>query len=131
MACSDHGIRITSIAHGATSLGSPVGGSIVSTVSFKEGYPSTRIAPSTCVDTLSIRATGTFRDLTTPIAIGTKATLTYTLQQKDLSTMTAALANAVMGGTTFDFNGQFHEETYEFAYDSGDSDTTNPITVAG
>ena len=130
MACTDHGKKITSITHGATTLADPIGGRFNETVPFIEDRPSTRKAPCLSMDTYGLVASATFRGLVTPITRGTKATLTYTLQQMDEGSMTIALVNMVMGPASGQMDSAPHDMTYEFTYDSGDSDVIAPLTVA-
>ena len=130
MACSDNAVKITSISHGATSLAEPVGGSITEEVSTIANRPSTRKAPCLSIDTYGVRASARFQGLTTPIAVGTKATLTYVLEQQDGGSTSVAVANMVKTGGGFDIDSVPKAQTYEFEYDSGNSDVTNPITVS-
>lgn len=130
MACTDHGKRITSIAHGATTLGQAIGGGVQESVTFVEDRPSVRKAPCLSVDQYGLTARAVFEDLVTPIVRGTKASLVYTLQQMDEGTMTVTLVNMVMGAAGFQFDSAPHNEFYDFTYDSGDTDVIAPITVA-
>lgn len=131
MACGDHGKRIVSITHGATTLGSPVGGSLSETVNFKEDRPATRKAPCTSMDEYGLRAAARFEDLITPIVRATKASLVYTVQKMDESgNVTITAINMRMGAANFDFDSPIYAENYEFAYDSGNAEDFAPITVA-
>ena len=130
MACTDHGKRITSITHGAVTLGQPIGGSVRESVTFKLDRPSTRKAPCASMDEYDLTATARFEDLVTPIVRGTSATLTYTLQQMDETTMTVAITAMRMGGSEIDMDAPIHNQTYTFQYDSADSENFAPVTVA-
>lgn len=128
--CTDHGKRVVSAAHGATSLGNPTGFGVQEDVTFIEDFPATRKAPCLSVDKYRCGADVSFEDLMTPIAIGTKATLTITIQQMDEGTMSLAIVNMVKGGGGFDGRKQVFDQAHAFAYDSGNSDVTNPLTVS-
>lgn len=127
MAICDNAKRISDISHGLTSLAQPVGGGVTETVDWIENRPGTSTAPEcAAIDRYDCTARAVFQGLVTPIARGTSATLTYSLEEFDGGTATVAVANMLAGASSFDFDTPPYRQTQEFKYKGS---SLAPITV--
>ena len=125
---SQNTYRIVSVTHSSTTITQPVGGSIVERCEWLDNRPDIVVAPgATALNLYDLTASVRYEGLVTPGSIGTKATLTFTLEQfSGATTATVAVLNMLLGASHYDFDSQPHTETTEFKYTGS---TLSPITV--
>jgi len=133
MACTANLYRIVTIKHGSTDVVTEcTGGSITEEVTFRENRPGTRKSPCIAIDSYGMRCDAEGSGFTTPIVRGTKAALTYTLENfANATTSTVVASNVRAGAARFDFNASpAFKQGQEFVYDAADSESLAPIAVS-
>ena len=100
------------------------------TVEFVKHRPASRIAACTAPMSYDLRATVKAAEWVTPIVRGTKASLVATLKILSGSTKTVTLANMRAGASEGTQATDVGTQSQEFVYDSGDTESFAPITVA-
>ena len=110
-------------------MSEPVGGQVQEQVVFGENRPGVRLSPALWVEAYGCRAVAEFQGLVTPSAVGTKNTLTFTVEEIGGSSGTIAIANMRRGSCGFSLNSGPYRQAVEFVYDAADTEATNPITV--
>jgi len=131
MACSTNTKRIVSIAHGAVGLVDPVGGSIDREVQFGRTRPGVRKSPALWVNEVNHRARGDCQQSQTPIAVGTKASLVFTLQKLDeAGNVGVTITNMRAGNVNVNLDQEPHRWSHSFEHDSGDTDDLAPVSVS-
>ena len=128
--CSNAPYLLTSVTHGGAAILSPMEFSYQETVEFAKHRPASRIAP--CIAPLSydLRATVKAAEWVTPIVRGTKGALVATLKILSAGAKTVTLANMQAGASEGSQSRDIGTQTQEFMYDSGDTESFAPITVA-
>lgn len=122
--------RVSTITHGGTSIGDPIGGNVDETVGTVNSMPGTRLSPATAIDSYKCTATAKSSLAFSPITRGTKATLTYTLLKYDgTTTGTFAVTNMIALGYKASFDEKPHKFSQEFEYSAGDTENLAPISI--
>ncbi len=121
--------RVSAIAHGATNLPDPIGGSIDEKIEWAKNRPSTRLSPATALDGYDVDAVGECSMRFTPIVRGTKAALTFTVLEYDGSTTgTVAVSGMLAGEYHADFKSKPHTHSQHFTYDAANTELIAPIS---
>lgn len=121
--------RVESIDHSA-SIPDPIGGSIDEAIGYVKSRPGTRVAPATAMDSYDLSATARAQKAFTPITRGTKDDLTFVVFQIGAGTASITCTDMLAGAWKGNMNVKPHEWEQSFEYDSGDTETLDPISVS-
>lgn len=131
MACGDVGKRLVSIAHGAVSFGSPIGGGLQETIGYIMNRAGTRKSACVSMDEYDLEGRAKFRELRTPIVRGTQDALVYTIQKLDESgNVTVTAANMIAGANGMQFDSAPFDQEANFKYNAGNVEAFAPLSVA-
>lgn len=128
--CNAAPCKLTSITHGSALL-SPMEFSFQETIEFVKHRPADRIAPGVTLASYDLTATAKLAEWSTPIVRGTKANLVAVLKTIAGGSKTVTLANMQAGQCSGSQSGDgVGTWMQEFQYDSGNTESFAPITVA-
>lgn len=124
--------KIVSVTHGANTYYQPVGGSLQESVDWSENRPDVSVSASAvAANTYDLTGRVRFEGMQTPVAIGTKAALTFTLLEYAGTNATVVIASSasqgmLAGPSGYEFDSAPYTQTTDFKYQGT---TTAPIVV--
>ena len=128
--CSAAPYKVSAVTHNSASILSPMEFSYQETINFVEHRPAAWIAPCAAIQSYSLTATVRAAEFKTPIVRGTKGSLVATLKKMAGTTLTVTLANMQAGASSATQGDGIGSQSQEFHYDSGDTESFAPVTVA-